>query len=114
MEVAVALKYLSNFWRSLDLPLINCEVELELTWSKYCLITEISRTTELEGVNPADERLAIGATFQINNVKLYVTIVNLSINENTNFLENIKHKFKRTISWNKYRSKITTKTKTNN
>ena len=39
-EVVVPLKYLSNFWRSLDLPSINCEIELDLTWSKYCVIFE--------------------------------------------------------------------------
>ena len=43
-EVVVPLKYLSNFWKSLDLPLINCEIELDLSWSRYCIITEISRT----------------------------------------------------------------------
>ena len=37
-EIVVPLKYLSNFWRSLDLPLINCEIEHDLTWSKYCVI----------------------------------------------------------------------------
>ena len=54
------------------------------------------------------------ATFQINNAKLYVPVVNLSINDNIKFLENIKQDFKRTISWNKYRSEITTQPKNNN
>ena len=49
------------------------------------------------------------ATFQINNAKLYVPLVTLLINDNIKFLENIKQGFKRTISWNKYRSEITTK-----
>ena len=40
--VVVLLKYLSNFWRSLDLPLINCKIELDLSWSKECIISEIS------------------------------------------------------------------------
>ena len=44
MEVVVPLKYLSNFWKSLDLPLINCEIELDFSWSRYCVIIEISRT----------------------------------------------------------------------
>ena len=35
------LKYLMNFWRFLDLPLINCEIELDLSWSKKCIISEI-------------------------------------------------------------------------
>ena len=59
-------------------------------------------------------RQTTGATFQINNAKLYVPVVTLSINDNIKFLENIKQGFKRTISWNKYRSEITTQPKNNN
>ena len=55
-----------------------------------------------------------GATFQINNGKLYFPVVTFSVNDNIKFLENIKQGFKRTISWNKYRSEITTKAKNNN
>ena len=40
-EVIVPLKYLSNFWRSVDLPLISREKEFDLTWSKDCLISGI-------------------------------------------------------------------------
>ena len=54
------------------------------------------------------------ATFKINNVKLYAQIVTLSINDNIKFLENIKQRFKRTITWNNYRSEITTQTNKNN
>ena len=52
--------------------------------------------------------------FQINNARLYVPVVTLSINDNIRFLENIKQGFKGTISWNKYRSETTTQTKDNN
>ena len=55
-----------------------------------------------------------GATFQINNAKLYIPVAPLSISDYTKFLENIKQRFKRTISWNKYRLKITTQPKNNN
>ena len=51
------------------------------------------------------------ATFQIYNTELYVPVVTLSINNNIKFLENIKQGFKRTISWNKFRSEISTQTK---
>ena len=68
-EVVVPLKYLSNFWRFLDLPLINCEIELDLT---YCVISEISITPEISGNPRADTpapavaaRQTTGATFQI-------------------------------------------------
>ena len=50
-EVVVPSKYLSNFWRSLDLPVINCEIELDLPWSKECIISEISVTPAIAG-NP--------------------------------------------------------------
>ena len=57
---------------------------------------------------------ATSATSQINNPKLYVPVVTLSINDNIKILENIKQGFKRTFSWNKYRSEITTQLKKNN
>ena len=82
-EVVVRLKYFSNFWRSLDLPLINCEIELDLSWSKECIISEISIVPAIAG-NPRDNppvqareaRQTAGATFQINNAKLYIPVVN--------------------------------------
>ena len=55
-----------------------------------------------------------GAAFQINHPKLNASVITLSINDNIEFLENIKQGFKRTISWNKYRSEITTQPKNNN
>ena len=55
-----------------------------------------------------------GITFQINNGQLYSLVVTLPFNDNTKFLQNIKQGFKRTISWNKYRSEITTQSKSNN
>ena len=101
VEVTIPLKYLSNFWRSLDLPLINCEIEIDLSWRKGCVLIE-------QNNNITD------ANFVITYTKLYVPIVTLYINDNIKFLENIKQRFKRTISWNKYRSEITTQPKNNN
>ena len=46
VEIAVPLKYLSNFWRTLNMPLINCEVSLILTWSENCVITSIEKKEE--------------------------------------------------------------------
>ena len=59
-EVVFPLKYLSNFWRFLYLCLINCEIELDLTWSKNCVIFEISRTPEVYRNNPVDVTLTTG------------------------------------------------------
>ena len=84
---------MSNFWRSLDLPLINYETELDLSWSKECIIPKISITPRVPGdpnVDPPvpDEEAiqTTRATLQINNDKLYVPVVTLSINDIT-FLE---------------------------
>ena len=78
-EVVFPFKYLSNFWRSLDLVLVNCEIKLDLTWSKYCVTSGTSKSPEVERANPADETLTTGATFQINNAKLYVQVVTKQI-----------------------------------
>ena len=107
---------MSNFCRSLYFPLINCEIELDLLWSRYCVISEISRTSRIVG-NPLAYQMATtttSATFQINNTNIYGLVVTLSINDNIKFLENIMQGFKRTTSWNKYRSEITTQLKSNN
>ena len=103
------------------MPLINCEIELGLRWAKNCVISQISRAPAVDGNPNADPPVpAVAATqttsakFQTNNAKFYVPVVILSINDNIKFLENMKQGFKRTISWNKYRSEITTQPKNNN
>ena len=99
------------------MPLINCEVSLALTWSENCVLTDITTQTARadQGDNPA--RLAIdaptNATFKITDTKLYVPVVTLSTEDDDNFLEQLKSRFKRTIKWNKYRSEMTNQTKTN-
>ena len=97
-EVVVPLKYLSNFWRSLDLALINCEIELNFSWSRYYIIYKISRTFEaVPKTNPVGYRVTSQttcATFQINNAKLYVPVVTLFTNDTIKFLENIKQDLK--------------------
>ena len=92
VEIMVPLKYLSNFWRSLEMPLINCEVNLILTWSSACVL--------IATVNPNQ-----AATFAITDTKLYVPVVTLSTQENTKFFQQLKSDFKRVINWNKYLSK---------
>ena len=88
VKIIVPLKYLSNFWRTLEMPLINCEVNLILTWSKDCVIT-----------NSEGE-----AKFAITETKLYVPVVTLSTQDNAKLLQQLKSGFKRTINWNKYQS----------
>ena len=87
----VPLKYLSNFLRTLEMPLINCEINLILTWSANCVIVYIV----------ADQNV----TFEITDTKLYVPVVPLSTQDNSKLLQQLKSGFKRIISWNKYLSK---------
>ena len=82
---------MSSFWRFLDLPLINCEIELDLRWTKNYGTSEISRTFRAVGDSTEQEvaTATTGAKFQINNVKLYVPVVALSVNDNIKVLENM-------------------------
>ena len=74
------------------MPLINCEVELMLTWSRDCIITNCT----------GEEKFAITET------KLYVLVVTLSTQDNAKLLQQLKSGFKRIINWNKYESDIKT------
>ena len=92
VEIMVPRKYLSNFWRTLEMPLINCEVNLILTWSSTCVLISTGIPNQ-------------AATFAITDTKLYVPVVTLSTQENTKFFQQLKSGFKRVINWNKYLSK---------
>ena len=92
-EIMVPLKYLSNFWRTLEMPLINCEIELILDWSANCAIIY----TDLNNQVP---------TFTITETNLYVPAVTLSTQDNSKLLIQLKNGFKRTITWNKYLAKL--------
>ena len=117
VEIVVPLKYLSNFWRTINMPLINCQINLILTWSKNCVLTSKVTRDDIpaQGGNPAITRVnnPTNATFKITDTKLYVPVVTLSTKDDNNFLEQLKSGFKRTIKWNKYRSEMTNQTKTN-
>ena len=99
------------------MPLINCEVSLTSTWSEDCVLTDITtqRVRPVQGDNPAREKIdaPTNATFKITDTKLYAPVVTLSTKDDNNFLEQLKSGFKRTIKWNKYRSKMTNQTKSN-
>ena len=74
VEIIVPLKYLSNFWRTLEIPLINCEINLILTWSTNRVIVS---------TNVANQN----ATFEITDTKLYVPVVTLLIQDNAKLLQ---------------------------
>ena len=117
VEIVVPLKHLSNFWRTINMPLTNCEINLILTWSKNCVLTsKVTRDdAPAQGGNPAVTRVnnPTNATFEITDTKLYVPVATLSTKDYNNFLEQLKSGFKRTIKWNKYRSEMTNQTKIN-
>ena len=105
-----------NFWRRQDMPLINCEVSLTLTWSENCVLT--SKATR-EADPDADPAVAginnpTNAAFIIKDTKLYVPVVTLSAKNDKKLLEQLKTGFKRTIKWDKYRSEMPNQTKNNN
>ena len=91
VEIMVPLSYLSVFWRSLELPLINCKVNLILTWSANCVIVS---------TNVANQN----ATFTITDTKLYVPVVTLSIQDKAKLLQQLNSGFKRAINWDKYQN----------
>ena len=72
---AIPLKYLGNFWKALNIPLISCEVFLELKWNKNCIITSQQIGVNLDVGNTA---APTGAILAINDCKLYVLVVTLS------------------------------------
>ena len=92
VEIMVPLKYLSYFWRTLEMSLINCENYLISTWSANCVIV----STAIANQN---------ATFEITDTKLYVPVVTLST-QNSTLLQQLKSDFERRVIWNKYLLKL--------
>ena len=86
VKTAVPMKYLSNFWRSLEMAITNYKVKLLLKWYERCLLTA-----------------ATTATFRITDAKLYVPIVTLSIEDNSKLTKLLNEGFERSIYWNEYK-----------
>ena len=89
VKVVAPLKYLSNFFRSLEMPLINCKIKLNLTRKKECVLS----------TGPGE------AVFIINDTKLYAPVVTLSKEDNKDFIEQQNKGFQRYIYWNEYKTK---------
>ena len=85
VKIAVPLKYLSNFWRSIEMPLINCQVELSLKSYENCILFSAGTA----------------ATFAITDTKFYVPIVKTE--DNAILLKLLNEGLKRSIYWNKYK-----------
>ena len=88
-KIVVPLKYLSNFWRSLEMPLINCKVYLELNWIEDCILSSAGDS----------------AKFAITDAKLHVPIVTLSTKDSANLTKQLSKGFKRSVHWNSYETR---------
>ena len=113
-EIVIPLKHLSNFWRNLNIPLINCEVEIILTGSKNCVLADMTERPAGNNNDPPAIVTPTGLEFQITDTKLYVPVVTLSTENNKKLLEQLKSGFERTVKWNKYRSQMTIQSNNNN
>ena len=92
-EIMVPLKHLSNFWRTLEMLLINCETNLILTWSDKCVLSNDTKAI----------------TFAITDTKLYVPVITLSTQDSTKLSQQLKPGFKRSINWNRHQPKVSSK-----
>ena len=90
VKIMVPLKYLSNFWRTLEMTLISYEINLILIWSEKCVLSSDTKST----------------TFAITDAKLYVPVVTLSTPYNAKILQQLKSGYNRTINRNKHQSKV--------
>ena len=88
-KIVVPLKYLSNFWRSLELPLINLKVHLELNWIEDCTLSSDGNSSK----------------FEITDAKLHVPIVTLSTKDSVNLTKQLSEGFKRSVYWDSYQIK---------
>ena len=97
VKIAVPLKYLYNFWKNLKVLLINCKINLELNWSKTCVMSNVAGAT----------------SFKITNTKSYAPIVTLSSKDNVKLVKLLEG-FKRPVYWNEDQTKIESRNFDNN
>ena len=88
-KIVFPLKYLSNFWRSLEIPLINCNVHLQPNWTEVCIVSRAGDSAKLE----------------ITDAKLHDPIITLSSKDSVNLTKQISEGFKRSACWNSYHAK---------
>ena len=96
-KIAVPLKYISNFFRSLELPLINTKFYIELNWTKHSVMSNVDRAT----------------TFQITETELHVAVVTVNTDSNKKLSDLLQKELKRSVFWNEYKSKTQTETTRN-
>ena len=91
VKIVVPLKYLRNFLISLEMPLINCKIHLELNWTEHCVLSSADNDNT--------------TSFKITSTKLYVPIVTSSTKDNLNLTKQLNEGFKRCVYWNEYKQK---------
>ena len=107
-KFAVPLKYLNNFCRSLEMPLINCNVELKLKYTKYCVLSAAGNGNVINDNNNANN-----ITFTIKDTKLNVPVVTLSARDNQKLSQLLSKQFEILVYWNEYKTKSENKNMTN-
>ena len=102
VEIIMPLKHLRNFCRTIDIPLINCEISLILTRTEKCVLTSKTARDAVPAQrgNPAVAAVndPTNATFKITETKLYVPVVTLSTEDDDNFLRQLKSGFKNLLT----------------
>ena len=93
-EVVILRKHLINFWKTLNIPLINCEIELILTWSKNCALVDMAVRAAGNNNDPPAIVAPTELEFQITDTKLHILVVTLSIENDKNFLEQLNQDLK--------------------
>ena len=96
----VPLKYLGNFWKLINILLVNTEISFALTWSKSCVLTDMATRDTDATADPLIQAInaPTGANFQISDCKLYVPVIRLLAENDNKLLELLKTGFKRTIT----------------
>ena len=106
--IAVPLKYLSNFWRSLEISLINCEVELKLRWTKHCVLSVAG--TGIDNGNNDNNHII----FTVKDKKLLcVPVVTLSARDNQRLSKRLSKGFERLVYFYEYKTKSDNENTTN-
>ena len=88
-KIVLPLNYLSNFWRSLEMPLINYRVRLKLNWIEDCILSSSGNSVK----------------FEITDAKLHVPLVTLSTKDSVNLTKQLNEAFKRYVYCNSYQTK---------
>ena len=106
VAITVPIKYLSSFWRWIEISLINCKVELKLERAKHCVLSA--------GSNDNDNDQSDNIIFDIKDTKLYVPVGTLSVKDNQKLSKVLTKRFERSVYWNQNKTKRAIKITTHN